>query len=188
MKHYKKIIVAMAVTGFALTIASQPASASWNGFRLTKSEQQIYRSVGVDYGCSVPAKRGLELRVTSKQAVLRARQLKKSKARFGGKRITAVRRVPESQSLVNYMAAWLAVETTRTYPGGFGAKLSVSSAQLPLKKNRCRPVQITLIGWPGHDISPAELDWANDLVRSYPETVSLTTFQTDSEPTMPLAD
>jgi hypothetical protein len=181
-KTYKIVSLFGFILGLAV-FAQQPAYASdWNGFQLTKNERQLYRAVGTDFGCSVPTRRGVEVRVTSNRAVRRAQQLKKSKVRVDGKRIVGVRVVPRSQSLVNVLSAWLSVETTRTHPGGYGAVVSVGSPPLPVKKNRCRTVQIALIGWPDHEVSQAQLLWANDMVKSFPQNVELTIVRADSEP------
>lgn len=169
-------------------IATAEADVGTNYF-MPRSVEPWYGLFGSAFGCVVHRPSGkVEVRVTTRAAERTARRLIANRKKLRGARLSYVRRVDRSQSLVNFLAAWqFASQSLSSQPviASSGAAEWISSPTVPLSRDRCRTVVVSVYSYPGHEATADELAWANSVAAKYPAIISVDARTVENAPVIP---
>lgn len=183
------ISVACICAGLMSTSTVLAKADVGTNYFMPRSVQPWYGLVGSGFGCVVHRSNGkVEVRVTTRAAEQTARRLITSGKKQRGARLSYVRRVDRSQSLVNFLAAWQFASqslASRSTISSGGAAEWISSPTVPLSRNRCRTVVVSVYSYPGHEATADELAWANQVAAKYPAIISVDARTVENAPVIP---
>lgn len=170
------IITCICVGLLSVSAAAASADVGSNYF-MPRSVQPWYGLLGSGFGCAVTRSNGkVEVRVASRASEQTARRLVASRKKYRGTRLSYVRRIDQSQSLVNFLAAWQYASQSLAGQAGFssaGAAVWISSPTTPFSRDRCRTVLVSVYSYPGHEATPEQLAWANQVAAKYPANIAV---------------
>lgn len=182
------VLVCLVFALLGVAASSAVADVGSNHF-IPRAVQPWYGVFGAGFGCVVHRANGrVEVRVTSRRALGLARNLIESRKRVRGSRLHHVRLVDRSQSLVNFLAAWqFASQSLSSQPviASSGAAEWISSPTVPLSRDRCRTVVVSVYSYPGHEATADELAWANSVAAKYPAIISVDARTVENAPVIP---
>lgn len=172
----KVFISVLVISAFATVFAPTALADGRTNSFLPRTVEPWYGLFGASFGCIVNrAGNRTEIRVTSKRAVSKAKRMIANKTKVKGARLHYVRRVDPSQSLKNYLAAW--VYAASALAGQYGSETTtapakhVSSPVEPTSTRKCRSVIVGVYSYPDHVATAGDIAWAQQIAAQYPKTI-----------------
>lgn len=179
-----RILVASIMACVAIAAVSDEAHAVLTVYSPSVSEKQAHSSYGTAFGCLIQlSRKEVEVRVTSRAALRKAKRQIGSDRKFGSKRLVRASLVPKNQSLDEFLAAWIfALQTQPQLADTPTALASVGPSRAVPKKRKCQSIGISIVSWPGHTATSAQRTWAESARKAYPATIEISTGWSDLPP------